>query len=174
MPSYTDLFSYVVGTTFPIINIYYLYSLENLGCQCSLTAKRTYILGFNFFLIAYCLFTIAMGGPNSVISFYNKYPWLYLVFFLIAIAAIVNVAFTIEFVNEMKRENCVCSDSVFKDIMYVIAIIQAVTWSILGLVILITGGLFAKGFATGKITMKNIQMIRSATSNAINRAAKKS
>jgi hypothetical protein len=115
-----------------------------------------------------------MGGANSVLAFYNKHPWLYLVFFLIAIAAIVNVAFTIEFVNDMKRENCACSDSVFKDIMYIIAIIQAVTWSILGLVILITGGLFAKGFATGKITMKNIEMIKGLTANAINKAAKKS
>jgi len=174
MPTYTDLISYVTGTTFPIINIYYLYSLERLGCQCSLTAKRTYILGFNFFLIAYALFTIAMGGANSVIAFYNKYPWLHLVFFLFIIATVVNVAFTIEFINEMKRENCTCSDSVFKDIMYVIAIIQAVTWSILGLVILITGGLFAKGFATGKITMKNIQMFRAATAKAIHSAAKKS
>ena len=58
--------------------------------------------------------------------------------------------------------------------MYIIAIIQAVTWSILGLVILITGGLFAKDFATGKITMKNIEIIKGATANAINKAAKKS
>jgi hypothetical protein len=174
MPTYSDLISYVVGTTFPIINIYYLYSLERLGCQCSLTAKRTYILAFNIFIVGYSLFAIAMGGGNGVLSFFNKHPWLYMIFFLIVIATIVNLAFTIEFVNDMKRENCACSDSVFKDIMYVIAIIQAVTWSILGVVILVMGGMVGKDFAAGKITIKNIQMIKSAAANAINKAAKKS
>jgi len=150
--------------------IYYLYSLERLGCQCSLTGKRTYILGFNSFLIVYTLFTIGMGGSNGVLSLYTKYPWLYLVFFALVIATVVNVAFTIEFVNEMKRENCACSDSVFKDIMYILSIIQAITWSILGVVILVGGGLLAKDFATGKITMKNIQMIQKAYKNGIKKA----
>jgi hypothetical protein len=115
-----------------------------------------------------------MGGANNTLAFYNKYPWLYLIFFFMVIATIVNVAFTIEFVNDMKRENCACSDSVFKDIMYVVAIIQAVTWSILGLVILVTLGLFVHGSARGMITMKNIEIIKAATANAINKAAKKS
>ena len=149
----------IIGTVFPSMIIYYLYSLEKLGCQCSLTGKRAYILGFNSFLIVYALFTIAMGGVNDVLSLYNRYPWLYLIFFLIVVATIVNIAFTIEFVNDMKRENCACSDSVFKDIMYVLSIIQAIFWTILGLVIIITGGFVAKIFATGKVTMKNVQQV---------------
>jgi hypothetical protein len=159
----------LIGTAFPAMIIYYLYSLEKLGCQCSLTGKRAYILGFNSFLIAYALFTVAMGGVNDVVSLYNRYPWLYLIFFLIIVATIVNVAFTIDFVNEMKRENCACSDSVFKDIMYVLSIIQAIIWTILGLVILVMGGFVAKNFATGKVTMKNVQQVMKAM-----KAAKKS
>ena len=159
MTNLTDIISYVVGTAFPAMTIYYLYSLERLGCQCSLTAKRTYILGFNLFLIAYWLLTIAMGGPNSVVSLHMKYPWLWLGYLLFVIGLLVNVAFTIEFVNDMKRENCACSDSVFKDIMYILSIIQAISLSIVGLVIIVTGGLVAKSFATGKITIKNIEQI---------------
>ena len=170
MDSYSKLISYVIGTTFPIINIYYLYSLETLGCQCSLTAKRNYILGFNFFIVAYSLFTIMMGGPNNVLSFYNKYPWLYVILFFMVIGTVVNLAFTIEFVNDMKQKKCACSDSVFKDIMYVVAIIQAVIWSILGVVILVGGGLLAKDFATGKITMKNIEIIQKAYKKGLKKA----
>jgi len=170
MTNLTDIISYVSGLGFSSMIIYYLYSLERLGCQCSLTGKRTYILGFNSFLIVYTLFTIAMGGANGVISLYNKYPWLYLVFFALVIGGVVNVAFTIEFVNEMKREHCACSDSVFKDVMYILSILQAITWSIFGVLILVGGGLLAKDFATGKITMKNIQMIQKAYKNGIKKA----
>ena len=170
MTNLTDIISYVTGTAFPSMIIYYLYSLERLGCQCSLTAKRNYILGFNSFLIAYTLFTIGMGGANGVISLYNKYPWLYLIFFFIIIGLVINVAFTIEFVNDMKRENCACSDSVFKDIMYIVSIIQAVTWSIFGVVILVGGGFIAKEFVTGKITMKNIERFQKVYKNGINKA----
>jgi len=170
MTNLNDILSYVSGLGFSSMIIYYLYSLERLGCQCSLTGKRNYILGFNSFLIAYTLFTIAMGGANGVISLYNKYPWLYLVFFALVIATVINVAFTIEFVNEMKRENCACSDSVFKDIMYILSIIQAITWSILGVVILVGGGLLAKDFATGKITMKNIEIIQKAYKKGLKKA----
>ena len=151
------MISPIVAVTLSSIIVYYLYSLERLGCQCSLTAKRSYILGFNSFLIAFNLFILGIGGAEVLASFYRKYPILYLVLFGLIIATLVNVAFTIEFVNDMKREKCACSDSVFKDIMYILSIIQAITWSILGLVILVMGGLVAKDFATGKITMKNIE-----------------
>jgi len=114
-----------------------------------------------------------MGGANGVISLYNKYPWLYLVFFIMVICIVINVAFTIEFVNDMKREKCACSDSVFKDIMYILSIIQAVTWSIFGVVILVGGGFIAKEFVTGKITMKNVEMFQKLYKNGINNALKK-
>jgi len=170
MANLSDIISYVSGLGFSSMIIYYLYSLEKLGCQCSLTGKRAYILGFNSFLIAYTLFTIGMGGANGVLSFYNKHPWLYLIFFILIIGTVVNVAFTIEFVNEMKRKHCACSDSVFKDVMYVLSIIQAVTWSILGLVIIIMGGFVAKDFATGKITMKNIEAVQKAYKKGVKKA----
>jgi hypothetical protein len=173
MTNFVDIISCVIGTAFPSMIIYYLYSLKQLGCQCSLTAKRNYILGFNSFLIAYSLFTIGMGGANGVVSLYIKYPWLCLIFFLLVIGSVINVAFTIEFVNDMKREKCACSDSVFKDIMYILSIIQAVTWSILGLIILVMGGLLTKDIATGKITMKNVERFQKLYKNGFNNAFKK-
>jgi hypothetical protein len=98
-----------------------------------------------------------MGGIDGVVSFYNKYPFLYLIYFALLVGTLVNVSFTIEFVNEMRREECACSDSVFKDIMYILSIIQAVTWSILFVVSVVIGALIGKDVATGKITLKNIQ-----------------
>ena len=157
MPGYSYVISPLIGISLSSMIVYYLYSLERLGCECSLTGKRGYILGFNSFLIVFNLFVLAMGGIDGVVSFYNKYPFLYLIYFALLVGTLVNVSFTIEFVNEMRREECACSDSVFKDIMYILSIIQAVTWSILFVVSVVIGALIGKDVATGKITLKNIQ-----------------
>lgn len=164
MSGYSYAISPTIGIALSSIVVYYMYSLEKLGCACSLTTKRAYILGFNAVLIAFNLFVFAMGGIDGLLKFYAKYPVLYVFPFLMIIGTLVNITFTIEFVNDMKREKCDCSDSVFKDIMYILSIIQAVTWSILGLIILVMGGLLTKDIATGKINIKNIQKAMSKKS----------
>jgi hypothetical protein len=157
MSGYTYAISPAIGIALSSMIVYYLYSLERLGCQCSLTGKRAYILGFNSLLIAFNLFILGMGGADGMASLMMKYPFIYIIYFLIGIGQIVNVAFTIEFVNDMKREKCACSDSVFKDIMYILSIIQAITISISFIVGIIIGIPIGKDIAAGKITIKNIQ-----------------
>jgi hypothetical protein len=169
MRDYSYAISPTIGIALSSIIVYYLYSLEKLGCQCSLTGKRTYILGFNSALIAFNAFILLMGGIEGVVALYKKFPVLYIVPVAILVGTIANVIFTLEFIDEMKRKGCACSDSVYRDIMYILAIFQAVTWSILGLVILVVGGLFAKDLATGRVTMKNIE----AAQKLYKKAAKK-
>jgi hypothetical protein len=162
MPNYAYAITPTIGIALSSLIVYYLYSLEKLGCECSLTSKRTYILGFNSFLIAYNLFVLLIGGVQGIAALYQKFPVLYIVLLLLIAGSVTNVIFTLQFIDEMKREKCACSDSVYRDIMYILAILNALTWSILGLVILVMGGLFAKDFATGRVTMKNIERIAKA------------
>lgn len=49
---------------------------------------------------------------------------------LYSVAGIVNIAFIIEYVNLLKERKCQCSESIYRDIMYISAIIDAL---ILGL-----------------------------------------
>ena len=169
MPNYSYAIIPTIGIALSSVIVYYLYSLEKLGCECSLTSKRTYILGFNSFLIAYNLFALLIGGVQGIAALYQKFPVLYIVFLLLIAGSVTNVIFTLQFIDEMKRKGCACSDSVYRDIMYILAIFQAVTWSILGLVIVVLGGLFAKDLATGRVTMKNIE----AAQKLYKKAAKK-
>jgi hypothetical protein len=166
MPDYSYVISPTIGIALSSVIVYYLYSLQTLGCECSLTGKRTYILGFNSFLIAFNLFALLMGGVQGMAALYQKFPVLYIVLLVLIAGTVANVVFTLEFIDEMKRKGCACSDSVYRDIMYILALIQAVTWSILGLVILVVGGLMAKDFATGRVTMKNIQRAAKAAKKA--------
>lgn len=109
----------------PIINlfiggtiIYYLHHLENIGCKCSLTFQRNYIY---YYTIAIFIFNLIS------IFFQDKLKNLNLILFLpivVIIAGIINIVYTIEYVQDMKKQNCECSESFIRDLMFIIAILQ--------------------------------------------------
>jgi hypothetical protein len=44
--------------------------------------------------------------------------------------------YTIEYVQDMKKQNCKCSESMIRDLMFIIVILQICVWSILLLTML--------------------------------------
>jgi hypothetical protein len=143
------------GITLSSLIIYYLVSLERLGCACAMNFKRNYILGYNAFYITYAIVSLFMGMP-AIFALYVKYPLLWFIPFIFFIGGIVNVVFVIQFVNELKREDCACSDSVYKDVMYISSILAAIG---LGFTILLYVFLFSSlGYEIyrGKMSVKNV------------------
>jgi hypothetical protein len=55
------------------------------------------------------------------------------------VGSIINIIFTIQYVNDLKDKNCNCSESINREIMYIVAILRA---SVLVLTILILISLF--------------------------------
>jgi len=122
----------------PIINlfisgtiIYYLHYLEKINCKCSLTFQRNYIY----------YYTIIIFIINAVtIFFQKKIKELALVILpisiMLLIAGIVNIIYTFEYVNDMKKENCKCSDSIVKDLIFILAVLQSFVIIIFFLIIL--------------------------------------
>ena len=81
-----------------------------------------------------------------------------------------NVVFVIQFVNELKREDCACSDSVYKDVMYILSILHAI---VLGATLLLYVFLFSSlGYELyrGKMSVKNVKNI---FDKAVKQVAKK-
>ena len=117
----------IISYISPIINLfisgtimYYLYYLEKINCKCSLTFQRNYIY----------YYTIIIFIINAVtIFFQKKLKELALVILpisiILLIAGIVNIIYTFEYVNDMKKQNCKCSDSIIKDLMFILAILQS-------------------------------------------------
>jgi len=111
----------------PVINIfisgtiiYYLHYLEKINCKCSLVFQRNYIY----------YYTIAIFIINTTsIFFQNKLNDLSIVLLpfsiILLIAGIINIVYTIEYVNDMKKQNCKCSDSIVRDLMFILAILQS-------------------------------------------------
>jgi hypothetical protein len=162
-----------VSATFGIVLssliIYYLVTLERLGCACAMNFKRNYILGYNAFYITYAIVSLFMG-QQGIFQLYQKYPLLWVISVLQFIGAIVNAVFVIQFVNELKREDCACSDSVYKDVMYILSILHAI---VLGATLLLYVFLFSSlGYELyrGKMSVKNVKNI---FDKAVKQVAKK-
>ena len=110
--------------------IYYLNNLNTIGCKCAMNYKRTYILYYSIFALVYGGFTLTpFYTPQYMMRFM-------LVSILLVCGAVLNVIFTILYVEELKKENCTCSESVIREIMLILSIINAISWGILLLMIL--------------------------------------
>jgi hypothetical protein len=131
------------------IIVYYLFHLKQTDCKCSLNYKRNYILCFNIFLVCYSLLILLTNNNLSV-----TYPILGL---LLSVASIVNVVFTIQYVNDLKKQKCNCSESVMRTLMFVLAIIQVCTWAILVLTLIFVAFFFTK--TNNKMAIKEMKKL---------------
>jgi hypothetical protein len=104
-----------------IIN--YLFQLERKGCKCAMDYKRTYILAYlviNALFVILHLFTnvFKYTSNNNIASFLMS---------IYSVGGIVNIAFIIQYVNMLKAKKCECSESIYRDILYISSIIDALT-----------------------------------------------
>lgn len=105
--------------------IYYLNNLQKIGCECAINYKQRYIFG-------YAIFSLLLGFSNlftdKVRKFAEKTP---AILILLLGASILNIVFTLLYIDEVKKANCDCSESVFRDMMFVLSIIQACAYGFL-------------------------------------------
>lgn len=112
----------------PIINlfisgtiIYYLHYLENIGCKCSLIFQRNYI--YYYTIVLFFVNLISILFHTNLKEFHISIQLLPISMILL-IAGIINIVYTIEYVQDMKKQNCKCSESFIRDLMFIIAILQ--------------------------------------------------
>lgn len=124
---------FVVNIAILIIIIYYLKKLETIECKCALNFKHHYIFYFSCISLLYALMNFAF----SSLKIYK----IFVLFIAIPlmVGSIINIIFTIQYVNDLKDKNCNCSESINREIMYIVAILRA---SVLVLTILILISLF--------------------------------
>jgi hypothetical protein len=119
--------------------VYYLKNLETIGCKCAMNYKRTYIMSFHIFGLAFGAASLLSGGKLP--EYIGKSAAAVPIISILLIAIITNVVFTLMYVEELKKDNCECSESVFRTMMYILSIISAVTWGLALLLGLMLGGL---------------------------------
>lgn len=119
--------------------VYYLKHLETIGCKCAMNYKRTYIMFFHIFGLAFGAANLLSG--NGVAEYIAKSSFVMPILSVLVLAIITNVVFTLQYVEELKKDNCDCSESVFRTMMYILSIISAAVWGLTILLGIIFGGL---------------------------------
>lgn len=103
-----------------ILIVKYLFDLEKIGCDCAMDWRRSYII---FFLII----SIVNAFASLFIGVHNV-PVIQTIFFVIAV---LNVIFTLQYVARLKKEKCECSESVYREVMFIVSIVNAVVFTAL-------------------------------------------
>lgn len=110
----------IVVLTLELLILRYLMRLEQIGCECAMDWRRDYIMFFIALTIVNA-FVVLFMGPQQL-------PGLQ---FALFIMGIMNVVFVLQYVHRLKKEKCECSISVYREIMYVIAILRAALYGLL-------------------------------------------
>ena len=127
-----------------ILIIYYLKRLDTIKCNCALNFKRNYILGFTSLSLILSISNFLFRDYKNFVKFklFIYVPWV--------IASIMNIIYTIQYVTELKKIKCECSESVYREIMFILAILNAIAMSMALLIIVFifvqSPDMFSKSF----------------------------
>ena len=95
----------------------YLVNLEKTQCICALNSKWKFLK--NFFLIT-AIYQLAWGifSPTRINSFLAITMVLHLTF------TIISLYYTLKYINELDKTNCICSESLSRTILYLFTMIK--------------------------------------------------
>ena len=100
--------------------VHYLMRLEKIGCECAMDWRRNYIM---FFFVITILYVAS--------AFFISRETLPILQVIITVFGLLNVVFTLQYVHKLKKEKCECSVSIYREVMMVVAIFNAVMYSLL-------------------------------------------
>lgn len=94
--------------------IYYLYRLEQTGCECAFDWKRNFVMAFMVLALLVMFFPFGKNPTSAGIVFM-------VVFTLTALA---NAAIMFQYVHKLKKEKCECSKSSILTVMQLVGILH--------------------------------------------------
>lgn len=93
----------------------YLDKLEKVGCECALNWRRKFIFAFIVVALAWTVASIVTMPVD------NMYLAIFLALFRIAFIVI-----AIQYINQLKKDKCECSQELTRDVMYYYAWISVI------------------------------------------------
>lgn len=111
-----QIITFLISFAFYVTFLVYLFKLEKIGCECALNWRRQYIIAFIFISLAWNLVNVFKPSLSQNLILAPIMLVLFLMF----------VAFTIQYVNNLKKVKCECSKEITRDIMYIYSWIMVV------------------------------------------------
>jgi hypothetical protein len=132
------IFGIILSIAALIINIYalnWINKLESIPeCKCSNSWMRTYIKYYLYVIIPFMVIILSLNiylylnnlsSRDMRVYLYNNSLLTSYTFFIVNIAAFVNMIISIIFINRLKEINCECSEDVRRDVYYIYNIVLA-------------------------------------------------
>lgn len=131
----------------------YLMQLEKIGCACAMDWRRSFIM-----------FYLVLGVINIFISAVvdeSHIPYLQTI---MVVVGVLNIIFTVQYVQKLKQQKCECSQSVYRDVMVYVSIFNAIIYS--SILLYVVYALYTVANFVKK-TSKNIKSTSKASKKAI-------
>lgn len=117
-----DMIMFAFGVLFILLQmllINYLLRLERIGCKCAMDWRRKFMIAYMFLLLVHA----------AIVTFVTKevleYP---LIQTTMLVLGVVNVIITLQYLAQLRRDNCNCSESLYKDIITMIAYLNTLLY----------------------------------------------
>lgn len=132
--------NFVVSLVMLIINIFvivYLDRLEQTGCQCSRDWRRTFAFSYLIAAVIQVAFMAFMAfvmipniksfGPTARRALFATSAGL---MFLMSIASILYVIFSLQYVHRLRDQKCLCSEKITRDVWEILLYIYVALFAI--------------------------------------------
>ncbi len=103
-----------------VLIVKYLINLEKIGCECAENWRRKFIIFYLIFVLAYSVIIILV--PQTLPP---------IIQFVLLSLGVANIIITIQYVYKLKKDKCECSESIMREILYFIAIFNALLFILL-------------------------------------------
>ena len=130
-----------IGVVLSTIILLYLNKLEQLGCECAYDWRRNYIMMYAVVMIVYGIMDLyGVLSGNATVN-----QWVKTLVPVTWIAGILFAIFGIQYVHYLQKEKCSCSAEIGRDVLYIVAIVDAIFFSLLGIMMLVSWARYAVG-----------------------------
>jgi len=123
---------YIIALTFvvtiSILALNWIYNLEKIKCKCSKDWKRDFIkyyiyIYLVFIIVSVISFFIILVYPKIITSVYMKV--FSIIKNVVGLLTLINIVISIIYIYNLKKENCICSEDIAREIYYIWNIISA-------------------------------------------------
>lgn len=120
MHQYISFAFVAIAVVINLLILNYLLKLEKIGCECAMDWKRNYIMFFTVLSILYLMIAPVISE--------SAMPFVQTVFIVLAV---MNMVYVVQYVHRLKKTKCECSESIIREVMFIVAIINAILYTFL-------------------------------------------
>lgn len=103
-----------------VLIVKYLLNLEKIGCECAENWRKNFIIFYMIFSLIYSVIIILV--PQTLPP---------IIQFILLSFGVANIIITIQYIYKLKKDKCECSESILREILYFIAIFNALLFILL-------------------------------------------